>query len=119
MRRKWSVSKVKGRWWVIRPTGHPTPWIAEWVGVSWTEAMSQVRKAIVSSQDACKAKFEAEVDEFVETHYSHVMPESQRDLVKRIAKGWTYQVPRPWMHKVLRNTAREVVAVISAGHDAE
>lgn len=31
-RSKWNIEKLKGRWWLIRPLSHPTPWIAEKVG---------------------------------------------------------------------------------------
>lgn len=32
MRDKWSISKNKGRWWLIRPSNWPYAWIAEHVG---------------------------------------------------------------------------------------
>lgn len=31
-RDKWNITKIKHRWWIIRPRTHKTPWIAERVG---------------------------------------------------------------------------------------
>lgn len=60
-------------------------------------------------------KWHQAIDTYVETHYSHVMPPHQRDLVKRIAKGEEYTRPRGYVDRHLRALAREVVAVLSAG----
>jgi hypothetical protein len=31
-RTKWNIAKLKGRWWLIKPLDHKTPWIAAHVG---------------------------------------------------------------------------------------
>ena len=67
-----------------------------------------------SRQDASWAKWCADIDNYVEEHYGHVMPPYQRDLVKRIARGDEQAITaRPFIHTLCSRTAREVVAVLA------
>lgn len=55
-----------------------------------------------------------QIDNFVELHYGRVMPQHQRDLVKKIAKGQPVPATvRPFIERLCTRTAREVVAVLA------
>lgn len=73
----------------------------------------------LSSQNAEWNNWCSRIDRFVELRYGNVMPPYQRDLVKRVAKGEPVVTPRPFIKRVCERTAREVVAVLSAGQTAE
>lgn len=60
-------------------------------------------------------KWHQAIDTYVETHYGHVMPPYQRDLVKRLAKGEGQAITaRPYIYRHCQGIAREVVAVLAA-----
>lgn len=69
----------------------------------------------MNSQNAEWKRYCGRVDRFVENHYGQVMPPYQRELVKKIVKGEDVTCARPFIRRVCERTAREVVAVISAG----
>lgn len=72
----------------------------------------------LSSQNAEWKRYAGRVDRFVENHYGQVMPPYQRKLVKQIVLGEDTSFARPFIRRICERTAREVVAVISAGQDA-
>ena len=69
----------------------------------------------MNRQNAEWKRYAGQVDRFVENHYGHVMPPYQRKLVKQIVLGEDVSYARPFIKRVCERTAREVVAVISAG----
>lgn len=73
---------------------------------------------LMTSQEAAQTRWNGRVDRYVESHYSHVMPPYQRDLVKRIVKGEEGITARPFIYRLCKRIAQEVIAVISAdqGH---